>query len=385
LPKIILTVTNDLTYDQRMQRICTSLAAVGYQVLLVGRKQNNSKPLTQTLFGQKRLECFFNKGFAFYAEYNLRLFWWLLFKKTDIICAIDLDTILPVLFVSTLRGKKRVYDAHELFTEQIEIIERPSVHKVWLGIEKFAVPKFAHGYTVNQFIADEFKRRYGVRYEVIRNLPVLTADKNVQAEQTNYFREEKELITGNWKPETGNGKFIIYQGAVNEGRCFETLIPAMKHVDAKLIICGEGNFFEQVKQLIKENGVENKVELKGYVLPEDLKKLTPQAHVAVTLFEHTGLNQYYSLGNRFFDYIMAGVPQVCVDYPEYRAINNNYNVAYLIPDTTVTTIAAALNKLLNDDVVHKYIAANCIEAREHLHWQSEANKLVKFYNGLMLQ
>ncbi len=385
MPKIIFTVTNDLTYDQRMQRICTSLAGAGYQVLLVGRKLNHSKPLVQMPFAQKRLRCFFNKGFAFYAEYNLRLFSWLLFKKTDIICATDLDTILPVLFVSKLRGKKRVYDAHELFTEQIEIIARPSVHKVWLGIEKFAVPKFANGYTVNQFIADEFKRRYGVSYEVIRNLPVFPNDGeagngiNVDRPTTDNLK----LETSNQQPATSN-RFIIYQGAVNEGRCFETLIPAMKLVDATLVICGEGNFFEQVKQLVKENGVESKVELKGYVLPADLKKLTPQAHVAVTLFEHTGLNQYYSLGNRFFDYIMAGVPQVCVDYPEYKAVNNSYNVAYLIPNTTVTTIAAALNKLLNDDVVHNYLAANCIEARKHLHWQSEANKLVEFYNRLML-
>ena len=382
MPKIIFTVTNDLTYDQRMRRICTSLAGAGYDVLLVGRKLENSKALTEMPFGQKRVRCSFNKGFAFYAEYNLRLFWWLLFKKTDIICAIDLDTILPVFFVTAFRRKKRVYDAHELFTEQIEIIARPFVHKVWLRIEKFAVPKFIHGYTVNQFIADEFKRRYGVDYAIIRNLPVLanTIELQTPLKTARIVNGEK---TSNQQPVTSN-RFIIYQGAVNEGRCFETLIPAMKLVEATLVICGEGNFFEQVKQLVKENGVENKVELKGYVLPADLKKLTPQAHTAVTLFEHTGLNQYYSLGNRFFDYIMAGVPQVCVDYPEYRGINNIYNVAYLIQDTTVATIATALNKLLNDDVVHTYLAENCIEARKHLHWEQEANKLVEFYNGLML-
>jgi glycosyltransferase involved in cell wall biosynthesis len=366
-----------------MQRICTSVAGAGYQVLLVGRRLKNSKALAEMPFTQKRLRCLFSKGFAFYAEYNLRLFCWLLFKKADIVCAIDLDTILPVFFVTALRGRKRVYDAHELFTEQIEIIARPFVHKVWLRIEKFAVPKFTYGYTVNQFIADEFKRRYGVNYAVIRNLPVLT-DTFEQQAPLNTTRIVNGEKTGNWKPETGNRKFIIYQGAVNEGRCFETLIPAMKLVDARLVICGEGNFFEQVKQLVKENGVESKMELKGYVLPADLKKLTPQAYIAVTLFEHTGLNQYYSLGNRFFDYIMAGVPQVCVDYPEYRAINDNYNVAYLIPNTTITTIAAALNKLLNDNVVHNYLAGNCMEARKQLHWQNEANKLVEFYNRLML-
>lgn len=362
MKRIILTVTNDLTYDQRMQRICTSLAQHGYDVTLVGRKLKSSKPLAQKPFYQKRLSCFFAKGFSFYLEYNLRLFFWLLFKKADIFCAIDLDTILPVLLVSALRGKKRVYDAHELFTEQIEIISRPFVHKVWLAVERFAVPKFKHGYTVNQFIAEEFTRRYGVSYGVIRNLPL----------PTNIYPTVK----------SGTEKFIIYQGAINEGRCFETLIPAMRQVNAKLVLYGEGNFFSQVQQLIKENQVEDKVELKGYALPEKLKEITPTAWVAVTLFENTGLNQYHSLGNRFFDYIMAGVPQVCVAYPEYKAINDVYRVAYLIKDTNIDTVAAALNKLLLDDVVHKKLADNCIEARKQLQWPWEEKKLAAFYSKI---
>ena len=57
MKRIIFTVTNDLTYDQRMHRICHSLAAHGYDVLLVGRKLSKSVPLTQQTFGQKRLTC----------------------------------------------------------------------------------------------------------------------------------------------------------------------------------------------------------------------------------------------------------------------------------------------------------------------------------------
>ena len=63
-----------------------------------------------------------------------------------------------------MRRKKRVYDAHELFTEMKEVITRPSIKKAWLNIEEFAVPKFKNGYTVSYSIADEFKKRYGVDY-----------------------------------------------------------------------------------------------------------------------------------------------------------------------------------------------------------------------------
>jgi glycosyltransferase involved in cell wall biosynthesis len=362
LKRIIFTVTNDLTYDQRMQRICTSLAKSGYDVILLGRKLKNSALIQPQLFKQKRIRCFFEKGFSFYAEYNLRIFFWLLFRKTDIICAIDLDTILPCYFVSLIRNKKRVYDAHELFTEQKEIVTRRTVHKFWLWVERFAVPKFKRGYTVNNFIAEELKRRYGVDYSVVRNLPVLT---NVSPVSTG--KDEK---------------FIIYQGAVNEGRSFETLIPAMKHVDVKLKIYGKGNLFEQVKQLIKDHHVEKKAELMGYVLPGELKQITSEAYAAVMLFEPTGLNQYYSLSNRFFDYIMAAVPQVCVNYPEYKMINDEFSIALMIDDTKEETIAAALNKLLEDENLHEQLSGNCVIARERLNWEHEEKKLLGFYERL---
>ena len=66
--RIIFTVINDLTYDQRMIRICTSLVRENYEVLLVGRKLKKSIPLQNQPFQQIRLNCFFEKGKFFYLE-----------------------------------------------------------------------------------------------------------------------------------------------------------------------------------------------------------------------------------------------------------------------------------------------------------------------------
>jgi len=359
---LVFTVTNNLTYDQRMQRICGTLAANGYKVLLVGRNTPNSPPLNPYAFDQKRLPCLFNKGKWMYAEYNLRLLFFLLSKKADCICAIDLDTIIPVLIASKIKGTLRVYDAHELFTEQKEIVTRPLIQKMWLAVEKFAVPKFLKGYTVNHFIMGELQRRYRVQYAIVRNLPA---------------HKPFHVNTG------ATEKIIIYQGAVNEGRGFEYLVPAMKQVDAHLLICGKGNFFEQLKILVNEHGVGHKVTLRGYVPPNELAKLTPTAYCAVMLFENTGLNQYYSLANRFFDYIMAGVPQVCVSYPEYKAINDKYGVAWMIDDISTESIVSGLNKLLTDAVVYNNIHQHCLVAREVLNWDNEQKILINFYKNLL--
>ncbi|GAC1439696.1 MAG: glycosyltransferase [Sediminibacterium sp.] len=360
--KILFTVTNELNYDQRMHRIAGSLTTAGYEVLLVGRCKKGSIPLQQQVFQQKRLYCFFEKGMLFYAEYTIRLFFFLLYRRTDCICAVDLDTILPCYAVSKIRGRQRIYDAHELFTEQQELIRRPFIRKLWLVIERFAVPRFKSGYTVNDFIAAELKRRYHVEYAVIRNLPVFSQSLPVQ--------------------EYPVEKYFLYQGSVNEGRCFETLVPAMQQVEAKLVICGEGNFFKQVCELTRTYGTEEKTDMRGYVLPGRLKQITTNAYAGITLFESTGLNQYQSLANRFFDYMMAGIPQLCVNYPEYKKVNDAFGIAYLVNDTKTQTIADAMNKMLSDAVLYEQLRTNCHKAASVLNWENEEKELLHFYRSL---
>jgi glycosyltransferase involved in cell wall biosynthesis len=357
---LVFTVTTDLTYDQRMIRICTSLANAGYAVTLVGRKLNSSLPLSAQPFIQKRINCFFEKGKLFYAEYNIRLFFYLLLKKMDCICAIDLDSILPCYFISKIKKIKRVYDAHELFCEMKEIATRPGIYKMWKMIERFTVPKFTLGYTVNQPIADEFKKMYNVNYEVIRNIALLR--------DVNHLPKKE--------------KFILYQGAVNEGRSFETLIPAMKEVNCKLIICGDGNFMQQAQQLVNENNLQHKVIFKGKIKPDELRVITQQAYIGITLFDDKGLSNYYSLANRFFDYLHAGIPQLCVNYPVYREINNQLPIAVLVDDISAKNLAGQLNNLLANEVVYISLQQNCLKAREILNWQQEEKKLVSFYNSI---
>ncbi len=357
---IVFTVTTDLTYDQRMIRICTSLANARYRVLLVGRKLSSSIPLTTQSFEQKRINCLFEKGKLFYAEYNIRLFFYLLFKKMDCICAIDLDTILPCYFISKLKKVKRVYDAHELFCEMKEIVTRPNIYRMWKRIERFAVPKFSHGYTVNEPIAAEFKKMYGVDYEVIRNIALL-----------------KEIV-----PVEKKEKFILYQGAVNEGRSFETLIPAFKNINCKLVICGDGNFMQQARLLVAANGLQEKVIFKGKIRPKELTAITQQAYIGITLFDDKGLSNYYSLANRFFDYLHAGIPQLCVNYPVYAEINSQLPIALLVDEISSTNLATQLNNLLTNEVLYKELQQNCMIVRQTLNWQEEEKKLIQFYKNI---
>ncbi|MEO6844600.1 MAG: glycosyltransferase [Ginsengibacter sp.] len=360
--RIIFTVTNDLNYDQRMIRICNSLSESGYDIKIIGRKFKDSPALEKKNYQQKRLGLIFKKGFGFYFEYNLKLFFYLLFQKTDVLCCIDLDTILPVYFVSVLKRKTRVYDAHEYFSQLKEIITRPKIYRVWHFIEKTFVPKFTNGYTVSEGIAEEFLKNYKVKYEVIMNVPLL---KPVDADG-NSARE----------------KIILYQGSVNEGRGFEYLIPAMKNINASLHIYGDGNFLEQANKIAEENQLQEKVLFQGKFLPNELSLITAQAYIGINLVEALGKNQLLSLANKFFDYIQTEVPQITMDFPEYKRINDEYEVALLLENLSVQKIEESLKMLLEDEEQYSRLKQNCNKAREEYNWQNEEKKLIGFYKKL---
>lgn len=360
MKRIYFTVTNDLTYDQRMIRICRSLANSGFSITLIGRKQNKQLALIKEPYQQKRLRGWFAKGPLFYIEYNIRLFFFLLPKKMDGICSIDLDTILPCLIISRIKKIKRVYDAHELFTEMKEVLSRPRVKKIWTWVEKFAVPRFEKGYCVSQGIAQEFKKRYSVNYSVIRNVPLFQPLKPIEK----------------------TDKFLLYQGAVNEARGLEFLIPSMQFIDCKLVICGDGNLMDKCQSLISDYNLQDKISLKGKVLPADLPEFTQKAYIGINLVEPDGLNQYYSLANKFFDYIHAHIPQICMNFPSYSAINSEFRVAMLIDELNPDVIAEGINNMLNNDVLYKELQSNCLAASVVYNWQEEEKKLILFYKQL---
>jgi glycosyltransferase involved in cell wall biosynthesis len=90
------------------------------------------------------------------------------------------------------------------------------------------------------------------------------------------------------------------------------------------------------------------------------------------------LSYYYSLANKFFDYIHAGVPQITIDFPEYRLLNDQYNVAILC-DLDKEQIKRGLKKLSEDQNFYNVLKENTRKAAGELNWQKESMRLLEFY------
>ena len=359
------TVTNDLSYDQRMHKICSTLSSYGYNVTLVGRLLPTSIELPSKNYKQVRLKCHFTKGKLFYIEYNLRLFLFLFKQQYNAICAIDLDTITAVYLSTFYRRKttKLVYDAHEYFTEVPEVVRRPNVQKVWKWVERTFVPKFDLMYTVSPALAQLFEDKYKVKFGVVMNAPAHIPGQSASKIPIN--------------PVT-----IFYQGALNEGRGLEQLLEAMKDIDARLLIAGEGDLSKKLRLMADVPELKNKVEFLGMLSPDKLREITPTATIGYNLLENKGLSYYYSLSNKFFDYAHAGVPQLCIDFPEYKKLNREQPVALLVKTCNAHEIKMGINRLLSEPGLYQKLKGNCKPFIEQYNWQNEANKLTVMYEQL---
>jgi glycosyltransferase involved in cell wall biosynthesis len=356
--RIIFTVTNDLNHDQRMKRICSALQEAGYDVLLIGRSKAKSAPLHTALFTQKRLTCFFESGKLFYLEYNLRLFFFLLITPCQIIGAVDLDTLTACTFAAKIRSSKLVFDAHEYFTEVPEVANRTSIKKTWSVVAKSMIPHAKLAYTVSNSLAEIFSKAYLIPFHVIRNVPDAVA-VNVS---------DKE-------------DYILYQGDLNEGRGLEEMIDALAALNKKLIIAGDGPLHEQLLQRAAKNKCTHLVQFIGYVNKDELAKLTAKAWLGINLLHAESLSYYYSLSNKFFNYMHAGTPQLCAPFPEYENILQHYKIG-LICNCCSEDIIAAIKQLEANPNMYTQMQQACAAAAQQFTWKNEKEKLLTLYKSI---
>lgn len=355
--KIILLASSDINYDQRLQKIASSLMKFKKNVLLLGRKKQGAEALQVQKYQQDRVQCLINRGILFYLELNFRLFFRVLGKKVDVVCANDPDTLLAALLIKWFSRADLIYDAHEYFIEVPELSGRVIKQKIWSGIERFGVNHAIKCYTVNESLAKLFGEKFGKPFSVVKNVPLAS----------------KHAIAAN------KSDFILYQGALNRGRGLESLLVAMLQVDAHLVIVGKGDIESELHQLVQSLHLQDKVSFKGYVFPAELKHLTASAYIGVNLLEGSSLNYHYSLANKFFDYMHAGVPSINMNFPEYAKIHKEAATGILIEDLNPEELGSAINTLFEDKQLYSKFRSNCEQLSKRYNWEEEEKILINIY------
>ena len=350
--KIMVSVSSDLTTDQRVQKVCASLANHGFEVQVLGRELPDSSTFSNELYKSKRFKLWFKKGFLFYVNLNVALFIKLIFSKLDVLYANDLDTLPANYLVSNIKGVPLIYDSHEYFTEVPELVNRPSVRRVWQKIEKAILPNLKNCITVTTLIAETYNKSYGLDFRVMRNFP---------------NRIEHQI------PAKEN--YILYQGALNVGRGLEELIAAMPEVNADLWIAGGGDIEEELKVLVHELGLQNKIQFLGRLDPEELRKYTLRAKIGVSLEHKMGLNYTFALPNKIFDYLHCQTPVLYADLVEVKKLFGEVKVGQELIGYAPQTMGHQINAMLVSEDYREW-QSNCERLSKKFTWQEEEKVLI---------
>lgn len=348
-----------------MQRICTTLADSGYAVTLIGRLKPHSLPLEGQNYHQIRLKCWFHHGVLFYLEYNIRVGAFLYSRKLGpyILYTVDSDTLLAGGIVKYFKGLYQVFDAHEYFTEVPELKTKPLVRRVWKIIENIFVPKADAHMTVGNCLADIFSKKFNKKFIPILNVPTLS-----------YTHAEVSKA---------EPPIILYQGMLNKGRGLEPMIKAMEQIDhAVFYIIGEGDISTELRKLATNSTASERIHFLGWRSYAEMSAITSKATLAINLLENSSLSYYYSLANKFFDYMHAGVPSVNMAFPEYTAIINRYKVGVTINRLDPTLIATTIKGLLINPQKMYQMQQACQKAKQVYHWAHESEKLLLLFGQL---
>jgi glycosyltransferase involved in cell wall biosynthesis len=315
----------------------------------------------------------FQKKVFFYAEFNLRLFFRLIFTPGDIFLGNDLDALPAVFLAAWVRKKPVVYDTHEYYLGMPELKDRELVKKVWRTIETFIFPRLRYIYTICDSFCDLYKKDYGKELKAVRNVP---------------YRELPGSLAVALPPEIESrlpqGKhFLLFQGAgINPERGVEELVLAMQYLDpAKyhLVIIGGGDIFDSIKKMAGKPGLADRITILPKVPFEILRAVTRRAHLGLSLDKPTNVNHIYGLPNKIFDYLHSGVPVLVSRLVELEKIVHKYEVGTFIDNHEPQHIASRIQEVFGDPVRLEIWKQHTEKVREELNWEKEGQIVLEIF------
>lgn len=365
--KAIVCVSNDLVTDNRVAKTCAALQELDYDVVLLGRKRKKSPEMPSRSYDIRRMNLLFDKGPLFYLDLNIRIFFFLIFKRANLIFSNDLDT-LPACFLAYLfKPKARIiYDTHELFTEVSELKEHPIKRSIWLRLEKWIFPKLKTVITVNESIAAIYNQKYKVPVHVVRNIPLPYKNQKVQGNHTTLGINEGDFI------------LIIQGSGLNKDRGIEESILSMKYCnDCVLLIVGDGDIIPAAKILVEQNNLSSMVKFISRRPYNELMKITQMANLGLLMDKAVNQNHELALPNKLFDYMHAGTPILSNRLKEIEKFIVKYDIGIIIDDVNPPGIAKSIMTFKENHKLQKKLEKNCITAAVNENWLIEKLKLIK--------
>jgi glycosyltransferase involved in cell wall biosynthesis len=301
--RVLSILLNDFRYDSRVLKECQSLQAAGYEVQVVAMHAEDLAereviggvpvhriPLKSRRWSKHRLVQLLKFG-----EYIYRVI--RTYRKWDVFHCNDVEPLPIGVLIKWFfnRRAKVVYDAHELEFEKAEANSGYFPQWTTALAERLFIRSADAVLTVSPLIADEYEKRYGIRPEIVMNCP----NYEEAGPSEDLFRKAFKI-----RPEQ---TIFLYQGGLIPKRGVEELIETFQELDDRyvLVFLGFGALVPLAEAAAAEHA---NIFFHPAVSPLELSRYTRSADVGFCLYQGHTRNHQLTIGNKIFQYIMAGIP-----------------------------------------------------------------------------
>lgn len=379
---ICMMVANGVTSDPRVTKEARSLSSL-YQVSTIGMRLSEEISQSEQIDGYSviRVNSFSRKGtnrtpgFLQKALKKVVAFCKMskaaYLQNADVYHAHDFEMLPFAYIIAKLRGAQVVYDSHELWVEQ------RSDFPIWfkklvMTIEGYLIRRVRATITVNESIARELQKRYG-----LTTLPVILHNFTM-------FHDENENASD---PKQSNSKIVVlYHGGYIKDRGLEELIKSVEYLPQDCVVRfrGMGPLEKELQLLASPFLRDGRVEFCQPVAMKDLVKEARESDIGIIPYKPTCLNNYYSLPNKLSEYVMAGLAVCASDLPEIRSLNEKVKFGELFDPYDPISIASAINKLVSDkEYLHRSRNNAKAWAVHEGNWEFESKKIHGLYATLL--
>lgn len=284
------------------------------------------------------------------------------FKPSIVHCSNYL--FLPLaLIIKALTNAMLIYDAHELESATNQYSKLFNVYIYYL--EKISWPFINSATFVSESIKNWYETHFGPkRAEVILNSPVI---RRVQ-EQNDYFRNLYNIPT--------DIKIFLYLGMLSSGRGINIALDIFKNLNGKqaIIFMGSGEMRSKIVEFSKSH---KNIFLHEPVNHADVVQIASSADFGYCMIENESLSYYYSLPNKLFEYIFAGLPVIASDFPEISKIVKKFNVG-ITTQVHQESITKGVKFLVKNGSNYNFRLKDLTT----LGWDYQAEKLVSLLNEM---
>jgi glycosyltransferase involved in cell wall biosynthesis len=239
-------------------------------------------------------------------------------------------------------------------------------------VERGATRKADAVITVNQSIADELDRRYGVRPLLVMNCPPLGP-----ARKKGRLREHLNL---------GKRPIALFHGALSAGRGVEQLVDSLPFLptETAVVLLGYGDLAAPYSALAAQGSYRDRLFVVPAVPIAELPDWICDADVGVIAFQPVDRNNVLGTPNKLFEYLEAGVPMVVSDFPEMRRLVEETGAGIARDTSTAASLGAAIRELLDESkakrLARKLRARGAAETTYN--WAVQSQLLVETYSRL---